>query len=322
MITDSDIIRILSDERLDRKILATIRRALRAPDEPGHVSESDKPLPATWGMIPIRDAARKYKLTMEELATLIAERKCKGTATHVDEDSLQMVVYDGRKRGLPPKELDGAEFTDEDEAARRAYRKRSAPQEAAPSSLSMAEAAARLGISEENVAEHLLAGSLRAVGEDRVAERSVVKFEQVLRPVSPAAPAPTAPVPQEITYAEAAARLGVATGNLKNYLYLNRLERTRRGYVSEASVQAYLKTRGKKTAPGKPVVDPATPPGDAMTTAQAAQRLGITPSNVSQLTSVGQLVRVSRGHLSVASVEAMREKRLRKGLLQEELVNA
>lgn len=331
-ITESDIIRLLSDPRFERTVLAILRRRLRVDEvAEKHVSESDREMPEDWGWIPIAQAAVKYQLSPGEIDVAIQKRHVKGNSRKVDEDSLRVWAFDGRTRGLPKPETHLAEDLESD---RPAAAKHSTEAE----SYSMADAAELLQVTEERLVEHLLSGTLQQVGTDRVSKGSVRKHREHLMQLGMLgakpgeAPAPagalraqladqTTDTPQRsndlISTRDAAVLLGMKPTSVSQLTGKGMLKKVGHGYVTRSSVEAYKAKRDNASPEPAPTDAPkaeaTTPDAAAMdawlTTSEAAQVLGISGAHVSVYTSQGALKSVGRGKVTVASVEALRVKR-------------
>lgn len=307
MITDTDILRVLSDPRFERTVLAILRRRLanhREEEEP-HVSESDKPLPAEWGWVPIADAAKKYGLLPADIDEAIRKKHVRGNGTKVDEDTVR-IWRDVSKRAAPPVADD-------------------APQEnvvALDPAHSIAEAAALLQLTEERVMEHMIAGTLKDNGTAQPTRTSVHKHRAYLLDLGlvkdTPAPAPAAP-DAIMTTAQAAEYLGLPMPYTSALASKGVLVKAGWGRVTRNSVEAYRLKRGAPRVqvarvPKEPRVsalryDPAPDyTGETMSVSEAAAYLGNDMKTVSALASPSQryLQKVSRGVVTRASVESMK----------------
>lgn len=174
MLTDDDILRVIIDDRFERRVLGILRRRLQMDEKNAPLLEND------FGMIPITLAAQKYGIPAAEIEAAIDNRHVKGDEEMVDETHLRTWRYgkDSNKgrNPLPAKETTkpGAPYVplpqDEEE-------------EEVPS-CTLNEAAERLGLTAERVAELVLAGALVGVGADRVSLASIAKHRKVLDALS------------------------------------------------------------------------------------------------------------------------------------------
>lgn len=304
MLTDSDIIRICSDPRLERTVLAIIRRRLRMDSDEDNATNDGHELPAEWGWIPISTAAIKYGITPGEMDTLVQKRHVRGNGSKVDEDSLQRYLYE-KKNGKLNKERPRKEV------------KKPADLEAHPSTrahFTLEEAAERLHISPERVAESILAGTLEDAGNGMPTERSVLKHEGVLK----MAAAHMRLKHQEPTQSEAeqadddldinaiAKLTGRTPGSVGSSINRWGLVRTRRGHYSRASVEAYMRTmkdsKYSNRAAEVPVVPVTT--GPTVNIKEAAAIIGTTVNTIYVLWRKWGLEKAGMGKYTRASVEA------------------
>jgi hypothetical protein len=316
-ITESDIIRLLSDPRFERTVLAILRRRLRVDEvAEKHVSESDREMPEDWGWIPIAQAAVKYQLSPGDIDVAIQKRHVKGNSRKVDEDSLRVWAFDGRTRGLPKPETHLAEDLESD---RLAVAKHGTEAE----SYSMADAAELLQVTEERLVEHLLSGTLQQVGTDRVSKASVRKHRDHLMRLLGTSAAPvqeTAAAPTGgnliVSTREAARVLGIRPVSVSALVCNGKLEKAGYGHVTHESLTKYLETRGASRKATEPPTAAGPAPASApaaeepwMTTAAAAEALGVPMPTASSYASKGLLTKAGWGKVTVASVEALRAKR-------------
>ena len=123
----------------------------------------------------------------------------------------------------------------------------------------------------------------------------------------------SAPIAEdEITNAEAAALVGTTSNNLlKNQVYKGQVTKTRTGYVSRASVEAYIAQRDANPTAVSAIrrhqrnrgEQGALPEGYIMV-ADAAQRLGCSTSNIYLLKNQGKLVAHELGYIQEESLIA------------------
>jgi len=308
MITETDIIRLISDPRFERAVLATLRRAL-SKTVVGRDDSEEEDTPVTWGMVLITDAAKKYVLPPATIDAAIASKQVKGNGTQVDEDDLRVWLrgQDHKKPATEPAYVAPTKAID------------------GPVSVSFAAAALALGISEERVAESALAGTLKLVGDDRVTEASVNKFRELL----PANPAPAAKEePLVMSIRDAAALLGLDAAYTSTLAAKGHLVRTGHGKVTRSSVEAERAKRAAKPitpAPSKSEPAPKHSPAPLAATdgepelsiQEAANRLDVSAPYASVMACEGQLTKTRRGYVTAASVESMYAYRVKKGMITQ-----
>ena len=342
MITEADIIRLLSDPRFERTVLAILRKRLSNYNEPEeHVSESSKPLPTDWGWIPIALAAKKYGLIAADIDAAIAQEHLRGNGTHVDEDVLRIWAFSGNAQRI---KLDGRALPAlETELPVDLEAPAAAPE---PESYSIAEAAVLLSVTEERLTEHLLAGTLKQVGEDRVSKTSVHKHREHLLEMGLVGPMPVKGDAHDTHVAsianavqtrgtmsvlEAAQELGTSPVYASALASRGVLVKVQRGVVTRDSVEAFKLLKGDKKRVRRHGPPPETkapfsfdqPEGDAeetMTMVEAGIELGMKMNSASALASMGRLVKVRRGVVTRASVMSYKARATRvqqPGELQE-----
>ncbi len=319
-LTNADIIRIYSDPRFERTVLAILRRRLRADDATDE-EESASDLPSEWGWITIAHAAVKYQLSPGDIDAAIQKRHVLGNSHKVDEDSLRVWAFDGKTRGLPVPETHLGEDLE---------RPASAKPGAVPESYSMADAAELLQVSEERLVEHLMAGTLVQVGTDRVSRASVRKHRDHLMqlgilgpnldpPPVPAGkppagvlrarlanePVATAPIRTDdaITTREAAELLGITTVEVSTLKTKGLLGKAGWGKVSRPSVLAYKAKRG----PTK--YEEVVQPEGSLSYKEAADLLGIKNHDIPPLITLNEIRKAAPGFVDEDSVRAYRTRR-------------
>lgn len=322
MLRDEDIIQIITDPRMERFVLALLRRRLQ-------FREDERPLLNKLdGYIPIGTASLKYEIPEARIQQAIRNRHVlhhdSADGRLVDEMSLRVWRF-GTER---PKGFPG--FGENEE-------------EVVPTdpgdTCTLKEAAELLGLPEERVAEHVLAGTLQGVGTDRVAYTSVMKHKRVLehlggtkgaRPAGPEAgqasgqQAPGAPEPDAngcVTTTDAARFLGCDGRKLGAYKKSGALSDPGKGLVVWDEVLGLDLITGKpkarpKAQPASGQQAPATtkqaPPTTEgkLSTAEACSRYGITSKDVANWKQVGHLSKeAGRGMVYTDELEAYLAKR-------------
>lgn len=322
MLRDEDIIQLVCDPRFERAVLALLRRRLQFRDD-------EKPLLNKLdGYIPIGTASLKYEIPEARIQQAIRNRHVLAHDTEngrlVDEMSLRVWRF-GTER---PKGFPG--FGENEE-------------EVVPTdpgdTCTLKEAAELLGLPEERVAEHVLAGTLQGVGTHRVAYTSVLKHKRVLehlggtrgtRPVGPEASqasgheAPGAPDPDAngcVSVADAARFLGCDGRKLGAFKKRGALSDPGKGLVVWAEVLALDLFSGKPKARSKATPasgqqaqattqEAAPTTENKLTTAEACARYGITSKDVANWKQVGHLSKeAGRGMVYTDELEAYLTKR-------------
>ncbi len=187
MLTDDDIIRILSDPRFRRTVRAICRLAFTDKDPEVRLSENH-------GMITDEEACAKYGISPDELYEAINNRWIRAEANGlIDDDSVSTWIK-GR-----PKFMAQQQAKAERQQRPRALRKprESAPIVSGPEDMTLPEAAAYIGCALATVGPLASMGRLVRCGRGLVTRESVLAYRDRLeqggyrKPKEPSEPVST-----------------------------------------------------------------------------------------------------------------------------------